>query len=143
MSPMRYFLPLLSICTLSLLTILTNSGCGSPTRSPEQAAAWRETVRVLEQKARSGEILTVGQWETLLRQNKGQSPDWLFSLIGRPDQTLKHNGASTNGRGVYLIYKNKLLDHFTQKPTSLVFLTAYGYVGYSLYDEEAIRNSRR
>jgi hypothetical protein len=135
---MPKFISFCFVCVFSLTAISLSSGC--VTMSPEEIAARQEALRSLELKAKSGDLLTVREWNTLLRGGSDNRTDkWLYALIGRPDETINDPDCR---RGIFLIYKNKVLDDFTGKPTGLVVQYAYGYLDRFLYSEEAVKRQR-
>ena len=128
---------LIRLCTFVALPLLllTSSGCVSP----QQRAEVQARLASLESKARGGELLTEREWYALIQPPNGwnnRSTDWLFSLIGRPDETV------SGGRmgGTFLIYKDKCIDSYTGKPKDLCFQVDFGLLDDDLYDARKVRN---
>lgn len=117
------------------LLLFSTPGCVSP----QQRAEAEARLAALETKARSGDLLTEREWAGLIQPQNGwnnRSIDWLFGLIGRPDDTL------SGGRmgGTFAIYKDKCIDGYTGKPKDLCFHFNFEMVGADLYDARKVRN---
>lgn len=123
---------------IALMALLASVGCASLT--PEEIAAINSRKAAIEQKARNGEILTLGQWQDILRPTDGwtnKTTDWLFGLIGRPDETMKD--PTTSASSVFLFFEGKIIDDFTGKPDTLCVSTIGGLVGSRVYDATLVK----
>lgn len=123
----------------ALLGLALLLGAASGCVSPQQKAEAQARLATLENKARSGELLTEQEWYALIQAPDGwndRSTGWLFSLIGRPDETV----SSERMGGTFLIYHNKCLDTYTAKPADLCFQTSFDLVDRHLFDARKVRN---
>jgi len=117
-----------------LLSAISFTGC---TYMSNQAASRGEESLQLEAKAKSGAILTENEWTFLMWEggNRGRNVAWLDGLIGKPDESI-----SGGNMGTFLIYHNKSLDPYTDKPSDLCVCAFFGGLDGKLYDAQRIRN---
>jgi len=109
--------------------------------SPEQKLEKQAHLSTLQYQAKSGTLLAESDWQELIQCPDGynnRSQEWLFNLIGRPDESISAGGYN----GTYVIYKNKCLDAFTGKPGDLCFNLNFGMVDTKLFDAQRVRNLR-
>jgi hypothetical protein len=110
------------------------SGCIT---SPHQRAAHEGQIERLESEARNGVILTESEWSDLIGNKwNGRTVQWLNGLIGAPDQFIAGHYKT------FLIYHDRCLDIYTQKPTDLCVCATGEVLDGNLFDAKRIKYRR-